>query len=74
LTLKPGEAVIVTFHDKPHQAVVEKPVGHGWYLCRIRQDPSDDYTGIQPPENNLKSVSLDFTTAVRRSDIHRAGS
>ena len=74
MTHKPGEAVIVTFHDKPHQAVIEKPAGHGWWLCRIRQDPTDDYTGIEPPDNTLKSLSMDFLAAIRGSDIQRAGS
>ena len=71
MTLHPGDPATVTFHGALHRAVVLKPAGHGWWLCRIRQDPSDDYHGIEPPDNTLKSTDIDFVALIRETDIRR---
>lgn len=69
--LKPGDTVTVTFDNEPHPGTIEKIENNGWVRCLIRQDPSQDYTGIQPPDTTLKTQTIDFTVSVRDKHVRK---
>jgi hypothetical protein len=71
--LKPGDTVTVKFDGEEHPGTIEKIESNGWLRCLIRQDPDNDYTGIEPPHTTLKTQAIDFTVSVREKHVRRQG-
>ena len=68
MTFKIGDSVIVTWHGVEHLGAVDQ-CGHGQFLCRIRIDPDNDYTGSAPPPEALDPEQIVW---VREKDVRHA--